>query len=383
MARNISILAVALLLCGCKQAVSEYAGLEYRGGKNICITAFASLDTMLIDAGASSMEGRWHLSRGKLLFLDKYVVGVREYDLQGNFLGHNINRGRGPNEMIAPASLSATTNDGGLTMIDNSWYIFHFDSLYQKSAENGRFLADLVIETEFDWNHLLQNPDPEVKQMYELFWGSGRVKIADDTMILPIITEHVHFNGYNTGSQAKGYWAQTHNMIFVDAVNNATGELFGTYPPVYQQNNIPAFAGFDFDTDDERIYIGFAADSLIYVRDVHTGKLLNCFGCAAPEVSGRYPSTSTFEEYEKVCDDHLSKFGHYTRLVRVGDRLLREYKKDGNAGYGLQIYENGVLIGNIDTAETMQIIGLHDGIIYAALPADLDREQLRILKFTL
>lgn len=73
----------------------EYAGLEYRGDRHVSLTAFADTDTLLIAAGPTSLDGRWMLSDGRLLFLDYYMVGVREYDMQGRFISRHISRGPG------------------------------------------------------------------------------------------------------------------------------------------------------------------------------------------------------------------------------------------------------------------------------------------------
>jgi hypothetical protein len=382
MNKFVAIAAVLVLVCACRQQPSEYAGLEYRGGKDIRTTAFSSVDTLYIDAGATSLEGAWHLSRGRLLFLDRRMVGVREYDTQGNFIARHIHRGRGPNEMIAPPDLSEPTPDGGLVMMDGSWWLSLYDSLYHGSNGLDRVFADLGAGS-FDWNHLLRNPDPEVRQMYEPYLLIGRIKIADSILLLPVITEHVSYNGYEVGNGAKKYWRETHNMITVDLRDLSTGELFGSYPPVYQERVIPVFSEFDFDVEGDKLYTSFAADSLIYVRDVTDGRLLYSFGCAAQGVSTLFPATSSFEEYEEVYDAQREEYGYYTRLVCAGDYLFRGYKKEGEAGYGFQLYRDGVLVGDIPVEEEIRIIGAECGVFYAALPPDLDGERFRILRFTL
>lgn len=58
---------------------------------------------------------------------------------------------------------------------------------------------------------------------------------------MPVVTEHVLYNGYETGGQARKFWNEAYNFIFVDLKNRTTGRLFGSYPPVYRQRNIPVF----------------------------------------------------------------------------------------------------------------------------------------------
>jgi hypothetical protein len=219
--------------------------------------------------------------------------------------------------------------------------------------------------------------------MYEPYLLIGRIKVSDDTLILPVITEHIDYNGYEIGSHAKKYWRETHNMISVDLRDRTTGELFGSYPPVYRQKNIPVFSEFDFDVVDGKLYTTFAADSLIYVRDVRDGRLLYGFGCAAQGVSHSYPATGTFEEYEEVYDKQREAYGYYTQLAYAGGYLFRGYKKEGVEGFGLQMYRGEELIGDINTDEEIRIIGEEGGVFYATLPTDLDGERFRIVRFTL
>ena len=379
------VLFALILAYGCREERhNEYTGLEYRGGKNIHIASFASVDTIYIDAGATSLDGQWLLSNGRLLFVDAYMVGVRVYDIKGNFISRHINRGRGPNEMIGEAYVSEATDNGGLVMINSSWQMYFYDSLYRRQADPYGFLSDIRLAGG-DWKDLLMNPDPQVKYMYEFFPLVQRIKVTDSIMVMPIITEHIRYNGYETGDNAGRYWKEVYNMIFIDLKNRVTGDLFGSYPPVYRQNNIPVFSQFDFDVDKEKgnLYVGFAADSLIYVRDLKSGRLLYDFGCSANGVSDNYPSTGSFEQYESRYKEDRKKYGYYTQLIKVGNYLFREYKKEGDAGFGLQIYDDNVLIGNVDTYEPIRIIGEYDGWLYCSLPADLDNECFRILKFTL
>ena len=96
-----------------------------------------------------------------------------------------------------------------------------------------------------------------------------------------------------------------------------------------------------------------------------------------------FPATGSFREYETVYRSHSQKYGYYTHLVRVGDYLFRSYKKEGNAGYGIHIYRGTELIGNVVTDSPLEIIGRHDDWFYGILPADMDNESFKILKFML
>lgn len=381
-----ALFGALLFTAGCSRPnrADEYSGLEYRGGRSVAVHAFSETDTLRIAAGPTSLDGEWILADNKLLFLDNYMVGVREYDMEGHFIARYITRGRGPNEMLSPAYVATLTTDGDLVMLDSSWWIYAYDSLYYRKGDPYPFLSDIPLKRD-DWMQLLHKPDPRVNYMYEFNANVRRIKVADSLLVMPVITEHVLYNGYEAADNARKFWSEAFNFIFVDLKNRCTGNLFGSYPPLYRRRNIPVFSKFDFDADVRKgdLYVGYAADSLIYIRSLTDGTLKYSFGCGAEGVSSRFPETRSFGEYEKVYEEHMAKYGYYTRLIRAGEYLFRGYKKEQEVAYGLQIYHDKLLIGDIAADEPVEVIGRHDGWFYGVLPADMDNECFRILKFRL
>lgn len=126
--------------------------------------------------------------------------------------------------------------------------------------------------------------------------------------------------------------------------------MFGHYPPIFRERNIPAFSLLSFDTEKDYLYCSYGADSLIYVRD-YNGKLIKSIGFAASSIVGKYPETETFEEYSSNHRRHEKKYGYYKQIKMANNHLFRSYKKDGDVGYGLQIYKNNDLIGDISFLE--------------------------------
>ena len=82
-------------------------------------------------------------------------------------------------------------------------------------------------------------------------------------------------------------------------------------------------------------------------------------------------------------EKQLKKYGYFTTLTVAGDYLFRGYKREGEQGYGLQIYKNKDLVGDIHTKEAVNILGYQDGFYYGELPVDVDNEQFRIIRFKL
>ncbi len=375
-----ALIAFSMLSCH-HAAIDEYAGLEHKGSKNITLTTF-SFDTIRIDASSTSLEGQWLMNGNKLVFLDKFLVGVKEFDLDGNFLGRYINKGNGPNEVLSPFFVSAYDESDNLVTMDGGWAIQVFDPSYKSLNKPYRLLSDIEYKGR-DWQNLLTKPDPEEVQMYEYNFYSKRIKSSKNKLIIPVITEHIRYNGYETGSNARDFWAESYIYMTVDMNKWTTGKVFGHYPPVYQTKNIPVFSDHSFDIYQDKIYASFAADSLIYVRDM-TGKLLYSIGYASDSIKGDYPQTKTFDEHELLKTKHLATYGHYGKLSIIGEYIFREYKNDGKSGqYGIQIYRNDEMIGDVALDAPVEIIGKYGDYFYGVLPVNIDNEQFNLVKFQL
>ena len=376
---------VLVLLClnciACDKAtfVDEYVNIKHDGQKNIEITKIV-LDTIFIDASFTSLEGEWLLKDSRLYFIDQALVGVKVFDLDGLYIEKHIERGRGPNEILKPMLAASVSDRGDFVAIDRGWIISLFNECFKKDKSYILF-GDIDGDAQM-WDNLLRSPDPEQFRMYEFFINARSIRFLNDQIIIPVITEHIDYNGFYKNANAQDFWLKSYNFLMIDIQSRKTGKLFGHYPPIFRKKNIPTFSLLSFDTKSDHVYCSYGADSLIYVRD-HHGKLLKSIGYAASSINGEYPETETFEDYSSNRIQHEKKYGYYKRIKVVNDYLFRSYKKDGDIGYGLQIYKDDDLIGDVSFSEEVYIIGYSNGCYYGVLPVNVDLEQFRIIKFKL
>ncbi len=99
----------------------EYADIPFLGSIEERNVKFFT-DTLRVDASATSTDGEWFLQKERLLFLDHNMVGIKEYDLEGNYLNRHIKRGRGPGENPAPF-FSGVMETEGFTGFDVKAYV--------------------------------------------------------------------------------------------------------------------------------------------------------------------------------------------------------------------------------------------------------------------
>lgn len=374
-----TLLCFNLISCNDSTFVDEYINLQHTGEKNVQITELP-LDTIYIDASLTSLEGEWHLKDNKLYFIDKVLIGVNIFNLNGQYIGRQIERGRGPNEILQPMLASSFSKDGDFVGIDQGWVVSLFNEQFKKE-KSYRLFEDIDGDKQV-WEDLLQHPNPNEFRMYEFFINTPGIRFWKDQIIIPIITEHIDYNGFYKNANAQDFWLKSYNFLTIDIQNRKTKKLFGHYPPIFRERNIPVFSLLYFDIENENIYCSYRADSLIYIRN-NKGELVKSIGYAASSINGNYPDTETFEDYSKHRREHEKQYGFYKQIKVVNKYLFRSYKKDGELGYGLQIYKNDNLIGDINFVEEVNMIGYSDGFYYGVLPVDIDSELFRIIKFKL
>lgn len=379
----ILLLSSAGLWSGCGKSDDPYADLEHMGKENVTFTSVV-FDTLRLDAQYTSLSGQWHMKDSLLCFVDEYAVGVKEYDLDGIFVAEHIRQGKGPDEVIAASfSSSFDKTTGDLIMQDSNCFIHRFSKDYRKlfSLNQAWFSALSQDFGNKGWSDLYNNPDPETPQMYEYNYVCDRIQAIDSEVIMPVITEHVRYNGYDKRF-SKGFWADSY--IFIRFRPEAIGSeraLFGHYPSVYRRKNIPVFAGYDFYAEETGLAVTFNADSRIFLMD-YDGNPVGIFGFPEEGISGNYPETNSFEEYESKFKDMRNEYGYYDRLVRCGDYIFRTCRLDDSAGTVLQIYDADYdLIGRIPVGDGFEVIGEYNGTYYAYGSLDLDSEQFVLLSF--
>lgn len=382
MKKKYAVITLIGLITSCKSNTfnDEYLNIEHRGIKDISITELKA-DTIVIDASETSLEGKWILHNDKLFFADYNLVGTREYDLDGNFIKRHITSGRGPNEWVSPFVSVSFDNMGNLITIDRNWIFNLFDSSDNKVIRPYPFLSDMKF-TNGDWSELLNKPDVNKIQMYQFNLDSRAMKFLNDKLVIPIVTEHVRYNGYDISSNAKKFWRDSYNFIFIDVKNRKTEYLFGHYPRIYSIRNIPSFSSYSFDVSDDQLICSFAADSLIYVRN-KTGELIYSFGYDSGDIDYAYPETVNFNDFSESFKEHKKTYAHYLDIKVVGSYCFRGYKLKDDTGYGLQIYRNNNLVGLIKMEDKLSILGYANEVFYGALPIDLEGDCFKLIRFRL
>ena len=369
------------------QESGHYTNLQHIGTQAVSFTSVIS-DTLRLDAGNTSLEGQWLMRDSLIYFADNYVAGIKTYSTDGVYKETNITQGRGPDEMLSTAWCSAIDQYNGTFVFqdkNSALQIFSSDGKHKVLDTRSAWFTQLGDNFgKSEWRELKQKPDPEIPQMYEYRYECDRMLSYNGSVILPVTTEHVDYNGFAKSAKASEYWRDSYIFITFNAEDIAdTKHLFGHYPPVYHKKNIPAFSEYDFCfLDKERLLVSFAADPDMYIMKLD-GTVENSVGFADKNISCDYPQTRTFIDYEENVRAHREKYGYYGRLSHCGGFIFRTCRCDSGI-WKLQVYDESTfdMVGNIELGiKPLEIIGFHDGYFYAYRDIDLHKEEFILLRF--
>ena len=372
-----------ILVIDCGNNKSIYEGIENRSmGKTLAIEKLVA-DSVFCPGLMTSMTGQWCLRDAELIYLDRYIVGIKHFSLEGEFLGETVSHGRGPGEVLGTAWSSTWSeeeeklyvNDSNLSLqvFDNR------DSLMLYTEYSWILLMDNGFDANI-WKNRMKSPDLTEPQIYDYNFNCEKICSYKGYLYFPVIAEHPKINGYETGHGAKKYWKEAGTLIsFSPDSISSTIKLMGAYPEIYRRKNIPVFATYDFFVLNESIHIAFAADPRIFVTDLN-GNPLYSYGEAADGVKLVYPQTSTINEYDRVFESQRLKYGHYCRLSKAGGYVFRTLLTDSGQ-WLMQVYKDDTLIKVLDCGSDLKIIGYRNGYFFADAGADFKKERFVIIKF--
>lgn len=146
-------------------------------------------------------------------------------------------------------------------------------------------------------------------------------------------------------------------------VSKETGEMtpIGSYSDYYKtnKNKIKHMPRYYFDIDDEGgFYFTFQVDSIIYHYDKDFN-LIESFGLQGRNMNTKLSDPgSTTESFVKAFMADKDNVGHYYWIKNCKDYVFRSYFKSNKSNTdGLQIYKDGILIGDVDVPKNFRVSG--------------------------
>lgn len=230
----------------------------------------------------------------------------------------------------------------------------------------------------------MKNPNPNFQDMYEVGYDRCSVRLyKEDYAIFPITIEHPDYNAYQGGNIEQFF--ENSYVLGMMNMSDSTMGMMCHYSPWYYENEAAGFVGVNFDVNDDLLYMSFDADSLIYKMNILTRKMICSFGVSGNEMNQNYETYSDFEHMEENWLKDKGLYGCYgdLRYESQTGLLYRYYYQGGDRPYGfIQVYDNMVMIGEVQVPKDTYYIGYINGYSYftSSIP-DVDNERFNIYRF--
>jgi hypothetical protein len=214
---------------------------------------------------------------------------------------------------------------------------------------------------------------------YELDYGyNGILKVFDEHhLAIAITSSHPKFNGY---FNSKFYYENSRIIALINIEKEYIDRLIGRRPLLFLKNQLPNFDHFNYEINNNTIYLNFYPEAPIYKIDKEEDVVQSAFGIQGSEMKTDYIITSSYEEaYKREFEDY-NKYNFYNSLYVDGHLIFRSYTKNNLKNDGLQLYKSEVLVADINFPKGYKIIGKIDNAYYASKIVIKRKEDMVLLK---
>ncbi len=284
---------------------------------------------------------------GNIYYFDSYTCDMYEFGPDGTLVSKGMGYGRGPQESLVKHCDCFAMSDEGEIALFGSSLDFEYFSKDRKVAN--RFW----IHKEGDHT----SPDDYLSYCEQLH--DNVTRLHDGKMYHGLSSDNPDFSYFFTNDQF------IKDSYRVGVIDMTTGEalppIIKGFPEIYESDpfKYTVFDGVAFDFDkDGNIYLGFQADSMIYVfnKDLKPEK---AFGAAGSDMDISYYRIQTMED-TKYFEPNVTTKGFYSWIEYIDETgiCFRSYKKGSHSQYdGLQIYKDGRLIADTEVPKGLNVTG--------------------------
>lgn len=368
-------LLLGALCHGCKDKNPSFR-LPPDAVAEISVTSL-SVDTLWLDTVPTSYMIESGVCDDYLYVVDKKLCVLYRYEPTGRLRDKKLGVGHARNETEVGQVYGCCMLDGGGILLSNSsgwYYSYDKDFLFKDHffiSYNGRKDKNQVDESIF--------LDP----LYYSHGSDMHFRSYGDCIYCTMHGVWVY--DYIDGTEL--YLDKAAHIMEVDLGKHGFGRLlaFG-YPESYYDKPLTKtlFAQLNFDiADNGDFYVSFEADSLMYRYD-HDYNQLACFGFAGRDMDLNYLRWDSYDQpWKERLAERMSR-GFYNAVEYVDETglLFRSYRKGGGSVTdGLQVYRDGVLVGDVDVPLGFRMAGYVAPYYYSYVVPDEEGERLYMFRF--
>ena len=334
------------------------------------------LDTILLDNVPTSFVIESSIHLGKICLLDKLFCTLYQFNNEGQLQKRYLGQGRAKNETTIGRIATHTFMGDNLFLLDNSGGYYLYDSTF--------YFKDyfrLIYNRHWEHNEIYENPTAYTQRYNDIVCRGFQEKV--------FFNVHLAHQQYNFVTTTKEHLEKNANIQEINLEKKDFGRLLAIgYPESYKYDSDKkaVFSSVIFDIDRQGdFYLTYEADSLIYVYDKDF-QMKQCYGFSGRSMNLNYIKTNTPQEVGQHYRKERNTKGFYNWLEYIDETnmLFRSYQKGIDCvSDGLQIYKNGVLIGDLDVPKGLKVMGFIEPYYYSYVKTDEDKEKLYLYKFKL
>jgi len=382
--RTIYIIILLSTLIGCKHSDKYESYFATDKFSEVNIKNFEiNLDTIKLEKMESSYLGAIDYLDTIIAFVDYRFCWVYLFDLNGKLIEKKLGRGRGPNELNMQAIDGFCFLDNGNRVFLGSSNDIHIHDKNWKRVKD----ASINWKGRFKMGSgkVIKNPSPDEPGIYSLDYENLKLQSIDNTLYMPIYSEHPNFNGF-TGFD---YYKKGNILAELNLKTLEVERLFGRRTPeLLKYKYLMHHSTFNFDIDKKNnFYIAHEIDPLIYVYNKEF-KVQYAFGVAGKDMDTDYQELGTkdLKKFRQLYFKDRPQRGYYTGIKAFMDQglVFRSYKKNGSAkNDGLQIYKDKILIKDIEVPKNFKVKKYIPPYFYSTGLIDEEKEEVKIIRFKL
>ena len=378
----IALFVLSFFSCNEDEVIDEFYSAKQITEKNFIYNSI-EYETLVLDSVSTSYQGFFHVNNDKLNFLDSRFGWLFIFDTYGNLVDKKFGRGGGPTEIsAAEIAYYAIKPNNGYFITGVSWDNYNFsEDYYLKNKSIMDWGSDFSKITD-----LQKEVNPLDPKMYNLDYDK-RAIATDSYVLFPLNSQYQNFN-----LSYENYFTEGKIFAKMDIETGKINQLIGRRSPFYEKNkNLGLFSSVMIDIYGNDFCFSFETDPTIYVLDKSLKNVKKSFGVSGRNMKMDYPNINETVNRQdlisigKLWNEGRSSKGYYTSIKYVPERqlLFRTYHKGGKDTDGLQIYNDNIIIADVDVPKGFNVFGYIEPYFYSKSVIDDNDEQLFLYRFKL